>query len=128
MSESKPSELTFPCVDYENKPIKLVLAFADGQVKIAILPDAAPHADARLCGIASSEEMRRMAHAILSVLGPHPEERDLRPELACFALSGLAPEFHKSGADESADAIAKRAVELADATVSALRSTPKATP
>jgi hypothetical protein len=47
-------------------------------------------------------------------------DHDRRFQLACFALSGLAPEFHKTGGDESADDIGKRAVELADATLRAL--------
>ena len=117
---SKSHELGFPCVDPEGKPCHFVLTLDGDQVTLAVLPDSA--GSPRISVTASAREMRRVAHSILSALGPHPVDRDRRFELACFAISGLAPEFHKSGADENADDIAKRAVELADATVRALGS------
>jgi hypothetical protein len=57
---------------------------------------------------------------ICSMLEKYAGDHDRRFQLTCFALSGLAPEFHKTGGDESADDIGKRAVELADATLRAL--------
>ena len=110
--------VAFPCVDQEGKPCKLALTIEDDRVTLAVLPDSA--GSPRHWATVSAREMRRVAHAILSLLGHQPFERDRRFELACFAISGLAPEFHKSGADENPDEIAKRAVELADATVRAL--------
>ncbi len=54
------------------------------------------------------------------VTAMHAGDRDRRFQLVCFALCGLAPEFRKTGVEESADDIGRRAVELADATLRAL--------
>ncbi len=117
---SKGHELSFPCVDPEGMPCRVVLTLDSDQVTLAVVPDFAGSPRTRVT--ASGREVRRVAHAILSIFGPQPVDRDRRFELTCYAISGLAPEFHKSGADENADDIAQRAVELADATVRALGS------
>jgi hypothetical protein len=124
-SESMGAELSFPCVDKDGMAARLVLAFLGDSVTFTIVSDSAADDGPRHWATALNREMRRVASEILSMLEPPVVAGDRRFELACFALSGLAPEFHKSGADENADDIGKRAVELADATLSALRSMPK---
>jgi hypothetical protein len=68
----------------------------------------------------SPDLVARTLEQISSLLAKYTADRDRRFQLTCFALSGLAPEFHKTGGDESAEDIGKRAVELAEATLRAL--------
>ncbi len=112
--------VAFDCVDQDGKPCKLALTIERDLVTLAVVPNSA--GSPRHGATVSAREMRRVAHAILLLLEHQPSERDRRFELACFAIGGLAPEFRKSGADQNPDEIAKRAVELADATVRALGS------